>query len=66
VIVADAVERLDVEAPDFEARAPGAEVRLEGDELALLQHRGVELLVGFHRLDVDVDAAEAEDRALVG
>ena len=69
VIVAGAGQRLDVEAPDrFEAhaRAGGVQVRLERRDLGVvLQHGiGVELLIGFHRLDVDVHAvAEAARRA---
>jgi hypothetical protein len=44
------------------------QVRFERDDLGvLLEHRvRVELLIGLHRLDVDVDAiAQAEHRALV-
>src|SRR5262245_48596519 len=61
VVVAHAVERVDVVPPDrFEAHADAGrvQVRLERDDLrVLLEHRvRVKLLLRLVRLDVDVDA----------
>ena len=72
MVVADAVERLDVVAPDrFEAHAHAGrvQVRFERDVFrVLLQHRvGVQLLAGFVGPHVDVAAvAQPHGRSLVG
>src|SRR5262245_35020669 len=60
VVVTDAVERLNVVSPDgFETHSCSGcvQVRLERCDLGgLLQHGvGMQLLIGFHGLDVDID-----------
>ena len=71
VVVADAVERLDVVAPDrFEAHAHArrVQVRLERDDLRVLLQHGVRVkfLVGLVRLHVDVDAVAQPQRRAAG